>query len=91
MSNQTFKTYGEDGDDNTELFKIPETKSILSSLQDTLQAAHQEMEQEEDEKDKKDGKPKKKKKKSNAICCCGNAFCRIGPFTETQDGGEENV
>lgn len=91
MSNQKFKQYGEDGGDNAEIFKVPETKSVLAGMQDLLRSAHQAMEQEEDEKDKKDGKNKKRKKKTNAVCCCGDPGCRIGPFTNQQDAGEENV
>jgi hypothetical protein len=84
---QKFKKFGDDDDNSFDAgFKIPETKSVLAGLQDQLRGQHQE---EMDEEDKKKGKNKKRQKRPGGeICCCGNPFCRIGPFNQIE-GKEE--
>lgn len=75
---QKFKQYGEDDNDFSAGFKIPETR--LGTIQDVLQRAHQD----EDEKSEREGKPKKRNKRKNIICCCGSPGCGIGPMQETE-------
>lgn len=71
-------------------FEIPSIKSVVGSLDASMQAIddirkeHDEINEKEEEEDKKKGKPQKPKKKRNGvICCCGSPGCGIGPMIET--------
>lgn len=60
-------------------FKIPDTKSVLSSLTEQLQKDHQAQSEEEE---KNGTKNKRQQKRGGTICMCEEPNCRIGPMIE---------
>jgi hypothetical protein len=64
-------------------FKIPETKTVMSELDELYMEALREEHKEEMEQDEKEGKPKKKRR-GGVICICGAPGCGIGPMQERQ-------
>lgn len=71
-------------------FELPKTSNILDRLDAQIQSReeiareHQAQEEKEEEEVKKGKRKPRQKPKGGTICFCGNPFCRIGEFVQTQ-------